>query len=84
MILQDTIGLMTSEDYQERLMAEYWQTKIRHDRLHEIIIKSSADTLGFVPACPLELLEIQEANMWNYLKALEIRAEIEGIDLNDV
>ena len=78
MTWDETIELMNSDDYQERFIAEYWQTKIRYDRLHEIIIKYSADTLGFTPASPMELLEMQASNMGNYLKILEIRAEIEG------
>ena len=28
--LKDTINLMTSDDYKDRLLAEYWQLKIRH------------------------------------------------------
>ena len=83
-MLKDTIDLMTSDDHQDRLKAEYWQTRVRHDRLHEIIVKYSANTLEFTPESPLELLEIQSTAMMNYLKALEIRAEIEGIDLYDV
>jgi len=82
--MKDTADMMLSEDYRERFLAEYWQTKIRHDRLHEMLIKHSADTLGFVPACPDELLVSQVTYMMQYLKCLEIRAEIEGIDLHDV
>ena len=34
--LKDTIELMTSENYKDRFKAEYWQTKIRYDKLHKI------------------------------------------------
>lgn len=37
--LIETVELMTSEDYKERFRAEYWQTKIRCDKLHTVLIK---------------------------------------------
>lgn len=82
MELKDTIELMNSEDYKDRFKAEYIQTKIRYEKLHTIIIKYEAGTLGFQPSCPIGILEEQKKYMENYLKTLEIRAEIELIDLN--
>ena len=38
-------------------------------------------TLNFEPKCSLELLTEQAKHMGLYLKCLEIRAEIEGVDL---
>ena len=81
MELKDTIELMNSDDYKERFKAEYYQTKIRYDKLHKMLIKYEAGTLGFEPSCPLEILEKQACYMENYLKTLEIRAEIEKIEL---
>lgn len=81
MELKDTMELMLSDDYKERFKAEYYQTKIRYDKLHKIIIKSQAGTLDFELSCPLEILEKQACYMGNYLKTLEIRAEIEKIEL---
>lgn len=81
MELKDTIELMNSEDYKERFKAEYFQTKIRYDKLHTMTIKYEAGTLNFEPSCSLELLKEQKSYMGNYLKILEVRAEIEGIDL---
>ena len=81
MELKDTIELMNSDDYKERFKAEYYQTKIRYDKLHKMLIKYEAGTLGFEPSCPLEILEKQACYMGNYLKTLEIRAEIEKIEL---
>lgn len=80
--LEDTIPYMTSEDYKERFMAEYWQNQIRYEKLHALIVKVEAGTLGFEPPCPLDVLVAQKANMGRYLHMLEIRAEIEGIDVN--
>ena len=79
--LMDTVGLMTSLDYKERFIAEYWQTRLRQEALHQIIVKDEAGTLRFTPLCRLELLKKQESCMRQYLECLEIRAEIEGIDL---
>lgn len=81
MELKDTIDLMNSEDFKERFIAEYYQTKIRYEKLHKMLIKYEAKTLNFEPKCSLELLTEQVKHMVLYLKCLEIRAEIEGIDL---
>lgn len=83
MELQDTVALMNSEDYKERFKAEYFQTKIRYDKLHKMLVKAEAKTLDFQPSCPLSTLISQKRCMGEYLKQLEIRAEIEGIDLTE-
>lgn len=36
MELKDTIELMNSTDYKERFRAEYYQTKIRYDKLDKM------------------------------------------------
>ena len=79
--LRETIELMTSEDYKERFKAEYWQTKIRYDKLHKMLVKADAGKLGFTPTCDLMLLREQKGHMGRYLNCLEVRAEIEGIEL---
>lgn len=81
MELKDTINLMQSEDYKERFKAEYYQTKIRCDKLHSMLIKKEAGVLDFELACPMLTLKQQERAMLEYLKYLEIRAQIEGIEL---
>lgn len=81
MELKDTIDLMNSDDFKDRFVAEYRQTKIRYDKLHKMLIKYEAGTLNFEPKCSLELLSEQAKHMGLYLKCLEIRAEIEGIEL---
>lgn len=82
--LKDTADLMNSEHYENRFLAEYRQTKIRYEKLHRLIIKAHAGTLDFKLKCSVELLEAQAAAMGNYLKVLEIRAEIDGIDVSDL
>lgn len=39
--LKDTTNLMTSNDYRDRLLAEYWQLKIRHQKLQVAIARKS-------------------------------------------
>ena len=79
--LADTTALMTSDDYKERFLAEYFQTKLRYDKLKKIIVKADAGTLEFEPNCPLNILRAQLESMDVYLHMLAVRAEKEEIDL---
>ena len=81
MELKDTIEMMNSEDYKERFKAEYYQTKIRYDKLDKMTVKYEAGTLNFTPSCSLEVLKEQKKYMGNYIRMLRIRAEIEKIEL---
>ena len=81
MELLDTVELMVSDDYKNRMKAEYLQTKIRYDKLHKMIVKYESNTLDFEPSCSLELLKKQASAMGQYLYCLECKAEIEGIEL---
>lgn len=81
MELKDTIEMMTSNDYKERFKAEYHQLKIRLEKLYEMLVRSDAGTLGFTPNCSIALLKDQLSIMRDYLYALQVRAEIEGIEL---
>ena len=68
-------------DWKERVVQEYKELKERYNKLHKMIIKYEASTLDFTPNCSLELLKEQKKYMGEYLRILEIRAEIENIDL---
>ena len=81
MEFKETVELMLSEDYKERFKAEYYQTKIRYEKLHKMIVKYEAKTIGFEPSCGIDLFKKQAYNMGQYLYCLEVRAEIEGISL---
>ena len=81
MPLKNTVDLMLSDNYKDRFRAEYYQTKERYQRLHLMIIKYEAGTLDFQPDCPLELLKRQVKAMGDYLYVLEMRAQLEEIDL---
>lgn len=86
--LKQTINLMQSENYKERFLAEYWQTKIRYEKLKAFNNKIEAAIINCTTEpehdCPLHLLQEQQAAMGKYLHMLELRAVIEKIDLNEV
>lgn len=81
MEMNKIIEMMQSEDYKERFKAEYYQLKDRYNKLHKMCIKYEAGTLNFTPSCSLELLTEQKKHMGMYLHALEVRAEIEKVEL---
>ena len=86
MELKNTIDLMTSDDYKERFKAEYYQTKIRYEKLKDFNnkIESALRTTDVeMPKhdCPEDLLREQQRAMGEYLHLLEVRAVIEHIDL---
>ncbi len=89
MEFKDTIEMMMSEDYRERFKAEYYQTKIRYERLKKFNTKiEAAWRVGDkermpmpLHSCPEDLLREQQRVMGEYLHILEVRAVIEGIDL---
>ena len=81
MELKDTVELMTSEDWKDRFIAEYLQTKIRYKKLHRMIIKREAGKHGFDTPIPLDSWKEQARHMGKYLYELEKQAEIHGIEL---
>ena len=68
-------------DWKERFVQEYKELEERYNKLHRMLIKYEAGTLDFTPNCSLELLKEQKMYMGEYLRILEIRSEIENIDL---
>ncbi len=90
MELKDTVKMMNSDDYKERFRAEYYQTKIRYEKLKKFNTKiEAANTMKYegkyfeMPKhdCPDYLLKEQQTVMGQYLHILEVRAVIEGIVL---
>ncbi len=90
--LKETVGMMNSADYKERFKAEYYQTKIRYEKLKAFNTKiEAARNVAYTMCkykcpmpehdCPDELLREQQSVMGNYLHILEVRAAIEGIEL---
>lgn len=95
MELRNTAEGMKSSDYKVRFAAEYWQTKIRYEKLKTFNTKIEAarrvecaadvETKVEMPKhdCPSTLLRDQQSAMGEYLHILEVRAVIEGIDLSE-
>lgn len=81
MELQDTIDLMKSSDFKDRFKSEYYQLKIRTEKLANMLDKYKAGTTEFTPKCGIELLDVQCGLMRAYLRVLEERASIEDIEL---
>lgn len=67
--------------YVNRMIAEYHELKDKYNKLHHMLVKHEAGTLDFEPTCPIELLEHQANVMGEYLHTLEVRAEIENVEL---
>lgn len=79
--LKQTVELMNSSDYKERFKAEYYQLKIRFDKLVAMVEKWDKGELNFVPTCPRELYTRQLNAMKEYLVVLEERAVLENVEL---
>lgn len=67
--------------YVSRMIAEYHELKDKYNKLHRMLVKHEAGTLDFELTCPIELLEHQANVMGEYLHILEVRAEIENVEL---
>lgn len=80
--LKDTVELMESADYKDRFKAEYYQLKIRYEKLKAMLDKWDNGSLEFAPTCPREIYDHQIEGMEIYLDVLKDRAEIEGVELD--
>lgn len=77
------VELLKSDSYKERAIGEYCFVKDKYEKLHKVIIKREAGKLNFEPNCPMEQWKAQAAAMGQYLYQLEIKAEMEDIDLSN-
>lgn len=84
MELKDTIKLMESADYKDRLKAEYIQLDIRIKSLTCMLGKYKANKLDFKPKCTYETLLTQLVYMCDYRKVLKDRLTIEGVGITEV
>ena len=79
--LKDTIFLMTSKDYKDRFKAEFYQTKIRYNKLKQSLDNIIKDNLSSETYRSILILELQAQCMKNYLDILVSRAINEGIEI---
>lgn len=70
---------MQSPDYKDRFKAEYYQNKIRYDKL--VVMLDNWNNLKFTPTCPESTYLLQLEFMRKYIAVLELRAIAEGIVL---
>jgi hypothetical protein len=84
MELKDTVDLMNSNNWKDRFLAEYLQTKIRYEKLHKLAIKREVGKLEFDTPIPFDSWKEQLKHMGLYLYELEKQAVIHGIELPKV
>ena len=80
MELKDTIVMMESTDYKERLKAEFCQLVCRYDKLTNMLDRWDKGELSFEPTCPKDILVEQARVMARYIELLKERAEFENIE----
>lgn len=78
--LKDTKGLMTSPNYVDRFLAEYYQLDIRIRKLEKTL--DNWNNLNFTPKCPKDVLVRQLNAMKKYRDTLDERCIYENIDVN--
>lgn len=79
--LSQTAEMMSSTNYQERFLAEYHQLRIRYLKLKEMLENWDKGMLTFEPTCTRATYNFQIRAMGDYLAVLEIRAQLEGIEI---
>ena len=72
---------MTSDNYKECLKAEYFQLKIRIEKLSRFVKRAKAGKINL--PYPWTMLDEQLKCMRGYRNVLKARIDIEGIDLED-
>lgn len=82
MEINKTIEMMTSDDFEERFKAEYYQLEIRLNSLAQMLLKYERNELDFKPRCSFDLLNGQLKAMELYKEYLEERAEIENVEID--
>lgn len=79
MELKDTVDMMLSNDYMERLKAEYYQAEIRYYALGKMLSDWDDGELDFTLTCPKMVLAAQHGVMRDYLDILKRREFEEGL-----
>lgn len=79
--LKNTVDLMLSTDYRERLRGEYQQVHIRVGALIDYLEKLESGELDETPVVPVQLLKAQAHAMMVYELILIQRAAMEGVEL---
>ncbi|MBQ8603883.1 MAG: hypothetical protein IJ410_03445 [Oscillospiraceae bacterium] len=80
MELKDTVNLMLSDDWRDRLKAEWLQVKIRHERLIGFIEAADQGKTNYRSEEGRAVLKSQRDMMANYMTVLEWRMKDAGIE----
>lgn len=80
MTLAETINMMVSGDWRQRLRSEYYQTIIRHNKLKKFIMQVRGDP-GNYPNVSIDLLLHQAKLLEKLEEDLRIRCELQRIDI---
>jgi hypothetical protein len=71
---------MKSNNYKDRFKAEYYQLKIRKEKLQKML--NNWDSLNFEPSCSKDFYDFQLDIMRSYIRLLKHRARKENIELD--
>lgn len=83
MDLKDTIELMQSDKYEDRLKAEFFQLLIRIRKLSDYLVDLESGAKSVRYENQKLLLATQYGFMCAYVRTLQDRADEEGIELPD-
>jgi hypothetical protein len=78
--LKNSVDYMCSDDWKQRLIAEYAQLVTRLEDLLETMYAEEWEETKLLD-CPTGILDMQVERMDAYKQILEIRAELYGINL---
>ena len=82
--LSKIMSMLSSDDFRDRSIGEYWFVKDKYDKLHRMIVTREAGKLSFSPSCPMEQWKAQAKAMGEYLYQLEVKAAYENVELYDL
>lgn len=80
--LSETIDLMQSDCFRDRMRAEYYQTAIRKRDIDYTLAHYDDDDLGYIPRMSREEYRQLSFRMEAYLELLANRCQYEGADLD--
>ena len=84
MELKDTVNLILSEDFKERLKGEYYETLIRYLKLEQYLLEVASNPVVGRDPVLVGMLSDQRDAMYKYLEALRKRCKYHNIPIDKV
>lgn len=81
MKLKDTVELMLSDNYKDRLKSEYFQIRLRYNALIRFLYHPNKNKE--LTEEQKELMKKQSHYMYHYMIVLSERCKAEGVNLNE-